>query len=190
MRTGSRDSGVGLGTIADRMLVERAIENDAEAFSEIVRRHSSLVRAYVYRIVGSIADTDDIVQDAFVIAWRQLPGLRDQSAVRAWLMRIAGREALAHVARRPTQVSLDGYEITVDIETQPERIAVRKAQLRALSAALDRLKEDQRQCWLLREIAECSYAEISDQMNISQSTVRGLLSRARASIAIEMEGWR
>ena len=90
-----------LSGLADRILVERAVDNDAAAFSELIRRHSSLMRAYVYRIVGSMSDTDDVVQEAFVIAWRQLPTLRDATAVKAWLMRIAGREALSFVSRRP-----------------------------------------------------------------------------------------
>lgn len=177
-------------SVADRILVERAVDGDAAAFSELIRRHSSLMRAYVYRIVGSMADTDDVVQDAFVIAWKQLPTLRDASAVKAWLMRIAGREALTLVSRRPLEATLDDAMVRVSFEGQPEQSAIRSAQLAALSDALDRLKEDQRRCWLLREIADCSYAEIAEQMDISESTVRGLLARARASIAIQMEGWR
>lgn len=177
-------------TIADRMLAQRASQGDAQAFGELVRRHSSLMRAYVYRIVGSLADTDDVVQEAFVIAWKQLPTLRDPSAVKSWLMRIAGREALAFVGRRPKDTVLEDYAVESPATVQPEQTAIRNAQLTALSHALDKLKEDQRRCWLLREIAESSYAEIAEQMNISESTVRGLLARARASIAIEMEGWR
>ena len=180
-----------LGGLADRILVERAVDNDAAAFTELIRRHSSLMRAYVYRIVGSMSDTDDVVQEAFVIAWRQLPTLRDATAVKAWLMRIAGREALAFAGRRPADAALDDRMVVMAAtQGQPEQTAIRNAHLAALSNALDKLKEDQRRCWLLREIAECSYAEIADQMEISESTVRGLLSRARASIAIEMEGWR
>ncbi|WP_439592953.1 RNA polymerase sigma factor [Microbacterium sp.] len=186
----SAESTTRLQSVADRMLVERAVQNDAEAFGELVRRHSSLMRAYVYRIVGSLADTDDVVQDAFVIAWKQLPTLRDASAVKAWLMRIAGREALAFVGRRPAEAVLDDYSFSAPRTTQPEQTAIRNAQLRALSGALDKLKEDQRRSWLLREIADCSYDEIAELMDIPPSTVRGLLSRARASIAIEMEGWR
>lgn len=185
-----RDVRTPLSTLADRILVERAVDGDPEAFSELIRRHSSLMRAYVYRIVGSMADTDDVVQDAFVIAWKQLPTLRDASVVKSWLMRIAGREALSFVNKRPLEAALDNYSIAGAPDAQPEASAIRNAQLRALSDALDKLKEDQRRCWLLREIADCSYAEIAQQMDISESTVRGLLSRARASIAIEMEGWR
>ena len=177
-------------TVADRMLVDRAVQGDADAFGELVRRHSSLMRAYVYRIVGSLADTDDVVQEAFVIAWKQLPTLRDPSAVKACLLRITGREALTFVSRRPAEAVLDDHVAALPTSTQPEQTVIRGAQLRALSDALDKLKEDQRRCWLLREVAECSYDEIAEQMDIPPSTVRGLLARARASIAIEMEGWR
>lgn len=190
MQTRSEPAAV-RGAVADRMLVERAAQGDADAFGELVRRHSSLMRAYVFRIVGSLADTDDVVQEAFVIAWKQLPTLRDPSAVKAWLMRIAGREALTFVSRRPAEAVLDEHVAALPTASAlPEQTVVRGAQLRALSDALDKLKEDQRRCWLLREVAECSYDEIAEQMDIPPSTVRGLLARARASIAIEMEGWR
>jgi RNA polymerase sigma-70 factor (ECF subfamily) len=69
-------------------------------------------------------------------------------------------------------------------------VAVRNAELRALSVALDKLPEDQRQCWLLREIAELSYTEIAEEMRLSPATVRGKLARARTNITAQMEGWR
>ncbi|MDQ1125336.1 RNA polymerase sigma-70 factor (ECF subfamily) [Microbacterium sp. SORGH_AS 505] len=176
--------------VPDRILVERAIDGDAVAFGELLRRHSSLVRAYVYRIVGSMADTDDVVQDAFVTAWKQLPTVRDPAAFRSWLMRIAGREALAVATRRSKEDPLDEAILPASLQAQPERTAIQNDRLAALSRALDRLKEDQRRCWLLREVAELSYAEIAEEMTMTESTVRGVLARARASIAIEMEGWR
>jgi RNA polymerase sigma-70 factor (ECF subfamily) len=177
--------------ISDRILVARAVDQDAEAFGELVRRHAPLMRAYVSRIVGSLSAADDVVQDAFLVAWRQLPTLRDGSAVRAWLMRIASREALLHVRRRPSDAPLDGWDVaTLAVDTQPEARAIRNAQLQALSLALDELPEAQRRCWLLREMAELSYSEIAEEMDLPVSTVRGNLARARTSITIRMEEWR
>lgn len=176
--------------LSDAILVQRALDDDLAAFGELVRRHSSLMRAYAYRIVGSLADADDVIQSAFVVAWRRLDQLRDPSAVRAWLIRIAGREALSLVKKRPADRPLEGWEDAPAISGLPEQTAIRNAQLQALSDALDRLTEEQRRCWLLREVAELSYAEIAEQMEIPPSTVRGILARARASIAIQMEGWR
>ena len=179
-----------LAAVSDHILVQRSVDGDPVAFGEIVRRHSSLMQAYVFRIVGSISEADDVVQEAFVVAWKQLPTLRDPSAVKAWLMRIASREAFGHIRRRPAEQPFEDYSRTTPVDAQPENVAVRNAQLRALSAALDKLSDDQRQAWLLREIAELSYTEIAEEMDIPPSTVRGILSRARASIAVQMEEWR
>lgn len=179
-----------LEAVSDRILVERSLDQDPLAFGEIVRRHTPIVRAYVARIVGSLSDADDIAQEAFMTAWRQLPSLRDPSALRAWLMRIASREAFQHLKRRPTDSTLDGFDAPYSGDDQPERVAVRNAELRALSAALDELPDDQRRCWLLREVGDLSYAEIAEELGVSAATVRGALARARTSIAVRMEGWR
>jgi RNA polymerase sigma-70 factor (ECF subfamily) len=148
------------------------------------------MRAYTSRIVGSRTEADDVVQEAFIIAWRQLPTLRHPGSVRSWLMRIASRQALAHIKRRPTDAALPPLGVPLPIDTQPENVAVRNAELRALSVALDKLPEDQRQCWLLREIAELSYTEIAEELHLSPATVRGKLARARTNITAQMEGWR
>ncbi|MGN7966681.1 RNA polymerase sigma factor [Microbacterium sp. 22179] len=179
-----------LTVVSDRVLVHRSVDGDASAFREIVRRYAGSMRAYVSRIVGSLSEADDVVQNALVTAWRQLDSLRDPDAVKSWLMRIASREAFAFIRRRPTDATLTGYDAPHTESTQPEQIAIRNAQLAALSKALDTLPEDQRRCWLLRQVAELSYTEIAEEMETSPSTVRGLLSRARSSITIQMGGWR
>jgi RNA polymerase sigma-70 factor (ECF subfamily) len=179
-----------LRLVNDEILVERAVDGDTAAFETLVHRHGPLMRAYTSRIVGSRTEADDVVQEAFIIAWRQLHTLRHPGSVRSWLMRIASRQAFAHIKRRPTDAPLPPLEVPVPIETQPENVAIRHAELRALSVALDKLPEDQRQCWLLREIAELSYTEIAEDMHLSPATVRGKLTRARTNITAQMEGWR
>ncbi|MFG6503036.1 RNA polymerase sigma factor [Microbacterium sp. P05] len=178
------------GELSDRILSERASDGDELAFGEIVRRHSGLMRAYTARIVGSVADADDVVQEAFVIAWKQLPNLRDGAALKAWLMKIAGREAFAFLRRRGNDQPLDGIDIAGAESTNPEHVAVHTARLAALSRALDRLPEAQRTTWLLREVGGFSYDEIAEQTDLPVSTVRGNLARARSGILIQMEGWR
>lgn len=179
-----------LHLVNDEILVERAVDGDTAAFETLVHRHGPLMRAYTSRIVGSRTEADDVVQEAFIIAWRQLPTVRHPGSVRSWLMRIASRQAFAHIKRRPTDAPLPPLEVPARIDTQPENLAVRNAELRALSVALDKLPEDQRQCWLLREIAELSYTEIAEDMHLSPATVRGNLARARTNITAKMEGWR
>ncbi|MEH3090004.1 MAG: RNA polymerase sigma factor [Microbacterium arborescens] len=190
MKSDDRDADPGLGAAPDGILVARATGGDTEAFAALLHRHTPIVRAYVYRIVGTMSETDDVVQEAFLTAWRQLGTLRDPDAVKAWLMKIASREAYAHLRKRPDHATLDGFDRAVDAGLLPEAAAVRTAQLQALSRALDALPEAQRRCWLLREVGSLSYTEIAEEMNLPASTVRGNLARARAAITIGMEGWR
>ncbi|UGB35541.1 sigma-70 family RNA polymerase sigma factor [Microbacterium sp. cx-55] len=179
-----------LAEVPDQILVERAIDGDTVAFREIVRRHSGLMRAYVTRMLSSATDADDVVQDAFVVAWRQLPSLRDGAAVRAWLMRIASREAYAVIRRRGREEPIEDRDFSTPVDTRPEHVAIRNARLAALSDALDMLPDAQRRAWLLRESVGLGYAEIAAEMDLPVSTVRGNLARARASIMIRMEEWR
>lgn len=179
-----------LTAVADEILVERAADGDTSAFEVLIRRHGPLMRAYVARIVSSHADADDIVQEAFYVAWKRLPELRDPAAVKAWLMKIASRLAFTHLRRRSEDVGLPQAELPMSESSQPETVAVRNAQLHALSIALNALPEDQRRCWLLREAAELSYDEIAQELDLPKATVRGKLARARASIYAQMEGWR
>lgn len=187
---GDGDPADRLQLVSDEILVDRAVHGDVAAFQALVRRHGALMRAYTARIVGSRSEADDVVQESFIIAWRQLHALRDPRSVKTWLMRIASRQALAHLRRRPAEGPLPSVEVPGPSDTRPEDVAVRNAELRALSHALDRLPDDQRQCWLLREIAELSYAEIAEEMHLPPATVRGKLARARANVTAQMEGWQ
>lgn len=176
--------------VADEILVQRAVQGDVAAFEVLIRRHGPLMRAYVTRIVGSLTEADDVVQEAFYIAWRRLPELRDPHAVKSWLMQVASRQAFRHLRRRPAEDPLPVLEAAHPADTQPENVAIRNAQLCALATALDTLAPDLRQAWLLREIAELSYDDIAKQLDIPRTTVRGKLSRARASLYAQMEEWR
>lgn len=188
--THSGPAGDRFGSVTDDILVVRAVDGDTAAFEALIRRHGPLMRAYTARIVGSVSEADDVVQEAFFTAWRRLPELRDPSAVKPWLMRMASRIAFTHIRKRPNEAALPSLEAALPDDGQPENVAIRRAQLTALSQALDALPEDQRQCWLLREVAELSYDEIALELDVPRTAVRGKLARARASIYAQMEAWR
>ncbi len=178
-----------LHVAADQALVRRAVDGDSAAFEELVRRHRPLMRRYTAQIVGSAAEADDVVQEAFYSAWSRLADLREPAAVQAWLMRIAGRHAYNHLRRNPATPDIT-VDTPVPAEDQPENIAERNAELRALSDALDTLSEDQRRCWLLREVWKLSYEDIAEELEIPKASVRGKLARSRAHVFAQMEGWR
>ncbi len=179
-----------LHLVSDEILVQRAVGGDAVAFEQLVRRHGPLMRACAVRMMGSIDAADDVIQEALCTAWQRLPEVREPSAVKWWLMRIISRQAFTHLRRRRTEEGLPLFERAIPAGSQPESVAIRHLQLTALDAALDALPADQRRCWLLREIAELSYDDISHELGVPRATVRGSLARARSSIHASMEGWR
>jgi len=174
----------------DRTLAGRAADGDVRAFEVLVRRYGPLMRAYATRILGSNAESDDVVQEAFVTSWQQLSTLDDGRAVKSWMMRIVSNKSIDRLRARREHGDIDDHDPQEPIERSPAHVAESRSQEEALSQALAALPEPQRQCWTLREIADYSYEEIAEQLDLPTSTVRGLLARARKALTREMEAWR
>lgn len=153
------------------------------------------MRATARRLTGTLADADDVVQESLMQAWKQLDNLRDPAAVKSWLLRIVGTRSIDHLRKRRNDVALDEAETLADASSgpriqDPESTAVNASRVDALKSALQRLPEEQRRCWVLKEFNDLSYEEIALTLNISPDSVRGRLARARTALARTMEEWR
>ncbi len=174
----------------DTIIAGRAADGDPAAFAVLVRRYTPMMRAYARRILSGTADVDDVVQEAFITAWGQLPKLDDPGRVKSWLMRITSRKAIDRVRAARPQADLEGVDLPAPDLSAPARQAEARAGVAALSDALRELPAPQRECWVLREIGGYTYEEIADELDVPLSTVRGLLARARKDIIVRMEQWR
>lgn len=174
----------------DRIIAGRAADGDTAAFAALVRRYTPLMRAYTRRILPGSADVDDVVQDAFITAWDQLPKLDDPGRVKSWLVRITSRKAIDRIRSTRPHSDLSETELPAPDQMAPPRRAEARAGIAALSDAINRLPDAQRECWVLRELGDCSYEEIAQELDLPVSTVRGLLARARKDIIVRMEQWR
>lgn len=178
-----------LTDVEDGILAARAADGDERAFAVLVRRHSAYLVGFATRLLGSRADADDCVQESLIVAWRQLPELRDPARVRAWMSTIIARKATDRVrTRRPVTPIEDADPIA--LTPSPDEAAMTSSQLDTLRAALDSLPPEQRTVWLLREVSGYGYEEIARELGISATAVRGRLSRARATIYERMQEWR
>ncbi|WP_346728731.1 RNA polymerase sigma factor [Leucobacter manosquensis] len=184
------DRALGIAAADDRIVAGRAADGDPEAFAVLVRRYTPMMRAYARRLLNGTADVDDVVQDAFVTAWEQLPGLEDPGKVKSWLMRITSRKAIDRLRAARPHSDVDAVELPASPRSTPSRQVEARAGIAALHAALNELPESQRECWVMREIGGSSYDEIAEELQIPRSTVRGLLARARKDIIVRMEQWR
>ncbi|MCE7082932.1 RNA polymerase sigma factor [Streptomyces sp. ST2-7A] len=176
----------------DARLTAEAAKGDQEAFETLVRRHTPELLRLAGRLVGPGGDPEDIVQEAFVTAWRRLPEFRGDAAFRSWMFRIVTNRCLNHIRARPP---LTGTEVVPEAVPaggygSPIRTTEAREAMRDLLVALGRLPEDQRACWILRELHGLSYEEIAGVVGVEHPTVRGRIHRARRMLTEEMSAWR
>jgi RNA polymerase sigma-70 factor (ECF subfamily) len=179
-----------LESFPDQNLADRAADGDVRAFEVLVRRYGPLMRVYASRTLGSNDEMDDVVQESFITAWQQLPTLDNGAVVKSWLMRIVSRKSVDRLRARRQHLNIDLTDAPAPECHSPHRLVEAESQTEALTHVLAGLPEDQRRCWMLRELAECSYGDIAEELELPVSTVRGLLARARKTLLQEMEEWR
>lgn len=184
----------------DRYLVLRAQDGDIDAFGKLVERYQGRLFRTAYMIVRNRHDSEDIVQETLVQAWRSLHLLRNPDAFRGWLMRICTNKAtstIRQLQRRATDLyDSEGLEsasvlpnTTSTTTDDPAQSSEVNAQIEALAKLLASAPEELRIVWVLREVDDMSYEEISQTLNLTESTVRGRLARARSLVMRHMKEW-
>jgi RNA polymerase sigma-70 factor, ECF subfamily len=193
-------------------LLELATAGDEGAFAALVEPHRGELRAYCYRMLGSVQDADDAVQSALLRAWRGLAAFEGRSSVRSWLYSIATNTALditRHRSRRELPVGFgpasspdgehaDAVTDPVWLEPCPERWLSQSAppspearyELResvelAFMVMLQRLPPQQRAALILRDVLGFSAVEAAAQLDVSVAAVNSALQRARATARAE-----
>jgi RNA polymerase sigma-70 factor, ECF subfamily len=189
-------SSAATSAVSDEVLARRSGLGDRTAFAEIVVRHGPALFRFVHRLLDNPADVEDALQETFVDAWRGLPDFRGDSSLRTWLFTLARRRAYAAMKRLPefgSRPHIDIDDVTdrlPDRNADPARIQVAQDLLAALDLALRMLPPRQRSVWILKEIEDLTYAQIATVMATTPDAVRGLLERARTSLAITLKEWR
>ncbi|HET7052222.1 MAG TPA: RNA polymerase subunit sigma-70 [Solirubrobacteraceae bacterium] len=192
-------------------LVRRSRAGDAEAFAAIAERFRGELQLHCYRIVGSVQDAEDLVQETFLAAWRGLEAFEGRSSVRSWLYRIATNRSLNAVrdrARRPPEapplpensppppqptgcpepVWLQPFpdvllQGAVEQATGPEcRYEARESVGLAFMIALQRLSPRQRAALVLRDVLGFRAAEAAEILETTEVAVNRALHRARRAI--------
>jgi len=161
-------------------LVDRARRQDPTAFRELFQRHVRAVHRVCTRIYGPSADVEDIVQTAFVEAFRSLADFRGDALFSTWLTRIAVRVALRAVRKRPANsVSLDlVFERPVDAPG-PERLAAAREGLGVLERLLGELRPKRRAAFVLTVLEGYSMEEVGAMLGASTTAVKVRVHDAR-----------
>jgi RNA polymerase sigma-70 factor (ECF subfamily) len=179
-------------TTDDRALVAAVLDGDRDAFRAIVdREHRALVRA-CHRVLGDLHEAEDVVQEAFVTAYRSLGGWRGDGSLGAWLARIAVRLAVRRAAQRKTvtwiEPDADGAGMpTAPASADPAIAALRSERTASIRAAVAALDEPYRETVALRFFAERSLAEIASETGRPLGTVKTHLHRGLLRLRDRLE---
>jgi len=182
----------------DRTL-EAARDGDEAAFRELLEPHRRELHAHCYRMLGSVHDADDALQDASLRAWRGLSRFEGRSSLRSWLYTIATNTCLTHIERRPQRTLPVEYGPATDphlgpgepliesvwIEPYPDaalEVEQREGVELAFIVALQNLPATQRAVLILREVLGYSAKETAATLETTVASVNSALQRARATV--------
>jgi RNA polymerase sigma-70 factor (ECF subfamily) len=180
----------------DQPLLRRARAGDFEAFEELVRRHERRLYGLSMGILRQREDAENVVQTTFLKMLEHLDGFREESSFSTWITRIATYGALNVLRKRkglPT-VPLEGSQspseegdiqhpdYIADWRGDPAEIVERKELREILTGAIDKLPENHRLVFVLRDIEGLSVAETAEVLAISEANVKVRLLRARLAL--------
>lgn len=170
---------------SDRELVERIVAGDARAFTVLVMRFRNLIYSISYRMVGDVAEAQDLTQEVFLKIYHQIGQYDPTLPLRPWVRRIACNLTLNHLRqRRPLLIqdsSVQALQLLSPSPTQEQELLA-ESRNRRLQKALMELPEHYRMAFTLKYVEDMTSLEIAEVMQTKQNTVKTWLVRAREAL--------
>jgi len=178
----------------DQALVVRAQRGDKRAFELLVEKYQRRLGRLLSRFIRDPSEVEDVMQEAFIKAYRALPAFRGDSAFYTWLYRIGintAKNYLAAIGRRaPTSTDMEAEEAEGHVDGErlrdlntPENVLLSREIADTVNSTIESLPEELRTAIQLRELEGMSYEEIASIMGCPIGTVRSRIFRAREAIA-------
>lgn len=178
----------------DSELIARAQRGDVSAFEGLVERHRSRVYGLALRMLNSQDDAAEVLQEAFLSAYRNLPNFRGDSQFSSWVSRIAANHALMRLRHRKVVSQVESpleepsfnergslVDEVADFK-DAERDAMDGELRRAIEEATARLGDEYRQVFVLKDLEGLSYEEIAELTGASVPAIKSRLHRARLAL--------
>lgn len=182
--------------VTDQQIIDRVLSGDKSAFNLLVTRYQNRL---AHAVAGYIRTSDvaDVVQEAFIKAYRSLESFKGESSFYTWIYRIAINTAKNHLqaaGRRPPSSDIDVHDSEMELgfsplkeEETPENLLLAAEMQKVVLDAIDALSPELKQVLILREIEGKSYDELAEMLEIPIGTVRSRLFRAREMIEAKLK---
>ncbi|MBE3554521.1 MAG: sigma-70 family RNA polymerase sigma factor [Thermicanus sp.] len=181
---------------SDSQLIREVKEGNIESYSELILRYEKRIFLFISRILKPYRYdemTDDLVQETFYKAYKNLHTFRDEDAsFSTWLYTIAKNTVLSELRRsRNSEIYIDEkYALSlVSHDPLPDQEILRQERAGVVREAIQKLPDTQRSALLLREYEEMEYKEIAQLLGLTVSSVKSLLFRARNSLRQQLESY-
>jgi RNA polymerase sigma-70 factor (ECF subfamily) len=182
-------------TRTDEELVARAQGGDIESFNQLILRWERPIYALAYRVIGREEDARDVCQDAFLRAYRALPGFKGQAKFSSWLYRIAlnlcrdwiRRQRRAPVSQMPEDMDATEMASEAGPVESIEDLVARRELSAIVEEAMSELSEEQRTAIILKEYHGMTFQEIADMQGCPLSTVKTRLYQGLSLLRRRLE---
>jgi RNA polymerase sigma-70 factor (ECF subfamily) len=184
-----------VNNLTDEQLVEQAVNENSEAFGEIVKRWERKIFALCFGMLCREDEARDAAQETFISAYKNLKNFRGDAKVSSWLHRIAVNQCLTVKRRAKTRSESflddetnEGEKVFVaPIRLSPSRTTEQNERLKIIRQAVGSLPADLRQVVVMKEFEEMTFQEISDALDLPLSTIKSRLYTALKQLRLKLE---
>jgi RNA polymerase sigma factor (sigma-70 family) len=167
---------------ADKLLVDKVLRGDTQAFGEIIQNTEALVARIVFKMIPIAEDRKDIAQDTYLKAFGKLDGFRFQSKLSTWIGQIAYNTCLSWMEKKKLVLPGNLHEERVSHPAEPQKDIVQKELSAILSAEIDNLPSVYQMLITLFHHESLSYEEMAQITGMPEGTVKSYLFRARRTL--------
>lgn len=178
--------------MADLALIHRFNLGEEQAFFDLVNKYKSSVAGIVFKFIGDKNETEDVSQEVFLQLYKSLSTFKGNSRFFTWLYRVVFNVCMYYKrgkASKKPSVSFEKTEAVLclpEINSSPEKMFEGKNTMEKITAAIEKLPEELKTVFVLREIEDLSYEEIAAITGVSKGTVKSRIHTSRAYLAEEL----
>ncbi len=164
-------------------VIRRCQEGDRCAYRFVVEGYGKVLFGTAYRMTRNRQLAEDLVQEAFLLAWRNIPSFRLGTNFKAWLLRILVNRTISELRKKQVpEIDLDDPAVTLSDPDDVGDLVVEKEERQRIRQALERLPNEQREAMVLRYYADLTVPEIAKALGWREGTVKSRLHRALVSL--------